>query len=52
MNKTEIAKNLVKLHSDYQRITLRYGALTKPEYAEAVAQAILLISQTEKGGAE
>ena len=50
MDKIEIANNLVKLHSEYQEITLRYGNLIKSEYSEAVAQAILLLSQTEEEG--
>lgn len=52
MNKIEIANNLVKLHSDYQEIALRYGNLIKSEYSEAVAQAILLLAQEEKGGVQ
>ena len=52
MDKCEIANNLVKLHSDYKLVSARYGATPKPEYSEAVAQAILLLNQTKKGGAE
>lgn len=52
MNKNEIANNLVKLHSEYREITLRYRNLIKSEYSEAVAQAILLLSQAEEEGTE
>ena len=52
MDEIEIAKNLVKLHSDYQEISAKYGYLVKSEYSKAVAQAILLLSQAEKGGTE
>ena len=52
MNKNEIANNLVKLHSEYQEITVRCGTSIMPEYSEAVAQAILLLGQTEEGGDE
>jgi hypothetical protein len=52
MDKIEIANNLVKLHSEYQEITLRYGNLIKSEYSEAVAQAIMLLSQAKEEGAE
>lgn len=50
MDKIEIANNLVKLYSEYKEITVRYGRLIKSEYSEAVAQAILLLHPTEKGG--
>ena len=52
MDKIEIANNLVKLHSEYQELTIRYGYSKKREYSEAVAQAILLLSQTKEEGAE
>ena len=52
MDKIEIANNLVKLHSEYREITLRSGQLIKSEYSEAVAQAILLLSQAKEEGAE
>ena len=52
MDKIEIANNLVKLHSEYQETVIRYGCLVKPEYSEAVAQAILLLSQATEEGAE
>ena len=52
MTTSEIANNLVKLHSDYREMTLKYGHLIVKEYSEAVAQAILLLGQTEKEGAE
>lgn len=52
MDKIEIAKNLVKLHSDYQETAIKYGNLIKSEYAEAVAQAIMLLSRAEEEGVE
>lgn len=52
MTKSEIANNLVKLHSEYQEVASKYGWSVTAEYSEAVAQAILLLSQTKEEGAE
>ena len=48
MDKTEIANNLVKLFADYKVISRNQGVPTKPEYADAVAQAILSLSSKEE----
>ena len=51
MDRTEIATNLVKLLAEYKRIVYKDGFVVyNEEFAEAVAQAILLL-RTEKGGA-
>lgn len=50
MDKVEIAKNLVSLFAEYTKICDKYGDYPKDEYSEAVAQAILLLKQTQEGG--
>lgn len=52
MDKTKVANDLVRLHSDYQHLAESYGMSVKDEYSEAVAKAILLLSQAEEEGAE
>lgn len=52
MDKKEVAINLVNLHSDYKNLSERIGDPVTLSYSEAVAQAILLISECEEGGAE
>lgn len=43
MDKIKIANDLVKLYADYKYLSQKYGCSIKPEYSEAVAQAILLL---------
>ena len=54
MDKIKIAHNLVELYADYQELFKNQKCSYKsknPEYSESVAQAILLLSNTEEGGA-
>ena len=44
MTDVETAKFLVELHSAYFDLACRYGQTCVPEYAEAVAKAIMSIA--------
>lgn len=52
MNKIEIANNLVRLFADYKKLIEDTACkiVIKDEYSEAVANAILLLSQNTDGG--
>ena len=41
MSNEECAKLLIEMHSDYFDLANKYGETVLPEYAEAVAKAIL-----------
>lgn len=46
MEKNEIAKTLIELFANYKNLSEKQSHILKPEYAVAVAEAILLIGKT------
>jgi hypothetical protein len=47
MTSEECAKLLIELHSDYQELVGKYGSSVESMYAEAVAMAIMALSEKE-----
>ena len=47
MTNNECAKFLVELHAEYSKLTDKYGWIALKEYAEAVAMAIMALSEKE-----
>lgn len=47
MTNNESAKFLVKLHAEYAKLAEKYGWIAVKEYAEAVAMAIMALSEKE-----